>query len=375
MGRAFVQVVVVGALLAGQGCSLLVTGPEPQAPDAEQHAPPEQQASLERRGPPYSLDEHCDMCEAVPTAGCRTLKCSCPACPSPGEDTISGCSDAIEACSPFIKRIKSVSVFETNSRYRMSDLLSHHGKRWRVDSFAIMCDPKFRNTLLRDVLRETSNLGGADGVGPDASLANLSDGELEQLVGRNYEGPPGYSCVVGETGAGRLQFGTSEEQIAVLARLIASRYQRGLCERAEPSDVVVYVRLGDARRHEDAIVDAVWGMVNSTKGIKRIVFSGVAHYPGYGPWVVNDRSVAGSVELMYKLTARFKLRGFDTAMRSEPSADKDMCYMATARHLALGGSNFGTLVGKVRGQVLGTTMTMEDVAATRTWVDPVLDLL
>ena len=51
-----------------------------------------------------------------------------------------------------------LAVLEKNSVYRVHDLLLHSGVRFRQDSVTVLCEPAFRNTLLREVLTTTTTI-------------------------------------------------------------------------------------------------------------------------------------------------------------------------------------------------------------------------
>ena len=91
-----------------------------------------------------------------------------------------------------------LAVMEFNTVYRLDDILRHHGDYYRRDTVSILCDPAFRGTLLRSVLRNTTLIHGKP-VPND-----MPEEDLEAVVGATGEGAgPGYAFASGLTGLTR----------------------------------------------------------------------------------------------------------------------------------------------------------------------------
>jgi len=315
--------------------------------------------------------KRCDeVCPGVPMASCSGdfagARCACPACPALDDEVNASCTDAIDSCKGVLRKVQGLYVMEDNSVYRVSDLMNHKGKKWRSDSLAVMCNPRFRNTFLREVLRETTQVSGRP-------AAYLDDPDLEKAVRSQPEGPERHSCAVGETGSGGVRLAKPWKLIETLAHYIAKRHRSRSFQTALGHELVVNVRLGDYTHPWEQIVAAVERAAAQASGITRIVFSGVLHYGGYGTYVANASSIAESVRLMHDLMRHFERENYTTVLRSEPSADRDLEYMTTAPNLAIGGLGFAQLVQKIRMKVLSIAPKSKRAGRHRTWTDASLD--
>jgi len=322
-----------------------------------------------------STEGPCRECQGVPHDGCPQ-QCACPFRPAPGEKVKATCADAIDACKGVLPKVQGLYLLEENSVYRTSDILRHHGFRWRSDSLAIMCNPKFRNTFLRDVLRETTQVNGQ-------GTAHLNDADLENAMQSQSDGPERFACAMGVTGPGGVHLGNTWKLVDTMARYIAERYHNGTFQTALGHELVVNVRLGDYTHPWSKTVAAVKQAATQAGGISRIIFSGVIHYGGYDTFVSSNSSIAHSVNLMHELVRHFENGNYTTALRSEPSADRDLEYMATAPNLAIGGLGFAQLVTLIRAKVFALVKSMKSMKSTckestmtrtpRTWTDASFD--
>ena len=72
------------------------------------------------------------------------------ACPLPA--SAAACPEPIPLCSRNVRRASDgVAVVDGGSVYRISELVQHRGAQWRAGSVAILCNPRFRGTLMREV--------------------------------------------------------------------------------------------------------------------------------------------------------------------------------------------------------------------------------
>ena len=80
------------------------------------------------------------------------------ACPLPALGPT--CTEPIPLCSRNVRRASDgVAVVDGSSVYRISYLVQHRGSQWRAGSVAILCNPRFRGTLVREVRPRTLSQG------------------------------------------------------------------------------------------------------------------------------------------------------------------------------------------------------------------------
>lgn len=96
----------------------------------------------------------------APYAEAPDTDCACPVCTQDGRRGADTCMEAVAECQPNVQFLDGVAVLESNSVYRVTDLLTLQGMRWRLDSVRALCDARYRGTLLREVLRRTATLDG-----------------------------------------------------------------------------------------------------------------------------------------------------------------------------------------------------------------------
>lgn len=281
-------------------------------------------------------------CPVVPAPGCR-WGCACSACPLLDPLASRQCSASIQACADDIPRVEpGLALLANNSVYRLSDLVHQEGYKWRSDSVTVLCDPMYRDTVLREFLSALSSIDGS-------SLQSLSASELESSVASLSEGGPGYACTTGERGTSSLVFKwPKDDASSTIASIVRRRLNEGLCERSTEEELVVNLRMGDRVPVYEKVAKAVDGRLARDSSIKRIVFNGVLHFGGYMKYVATDDSIQENVDVAKRLLKRYKSRGLEAVLRSNPDADADLCYLASAPKLIKGKFGFATLVHEVR---------------------------
>ena len=183
-----------------------------------------------------------------------------------------------------------------NSVYRFGDIIHRvndgsGNTRWRSDSMAILCNPQYRGTLLREVLTLTAKIN-------DKPISNLPDNELETLVaslrgGENYSaghayGYRGRPISLRQGVQSGLVFAPEQLMVDALCNVVVPRHLRlnsaklNQAERFE--EMLVPLRLGDKPQ-----LNAFEGAFEEfyahpwAKHIKRATITGVLHYPSSGP--------------------------------------------------------------------------------------------
>ena len=129
-----------------------------------------------------------------------------------------------------------LAVLEKNSVYRMHDLLIHGGVRFRRDSISVLCEPTFRNTLLREVLTSTTTIDGgrpltARGSVLEALVSERSDGvdaavnvdDVDDVGGtrsHHIANPgQGFALAAGVFGPSKIALGNIESNLVALAKV------------------------------------------------------------------------------------------------------------------------------------------------------------
>ena len=93
--------------------------------------------------------------------GAPDTDCACPGvCTQAGRRSAETCTEAVAECEPNVQYLDGVAVLESNPVYRVTDILTLQGMRWRLDATRTLCDARYRGTLLREVLRRTATLDG-----------------------------------------------------------------------------------------------------------------------------------------------------------------------------------------------------------------------
>jgi hypothetical protein len=259
------------------------------------------------------------------------------------------CSEALEGCSPNIEYIEGVAVLEHNSHYRLSDITDAVGTRYRYDSVAVLCEPRYRKTLLRDALVRSSTLDGAplsDLCGGEPSRSTACGQAVERAVSEKAEPKPGWAKMQGVTGESSLALSTGGEKEAALASALSGKLHSGECQKFPKNTLVVSVRMGDvfcddsiAQKHAPKIrslVKATKEMINRTADdISHVRFSGVMHYVS-GSSKRTKKCDADNRDFVQSLLEAAKSKGLPgVRIHSEVDADNDLCTFVYSPHVLL----------------------------------------
>ena len=196
----------------------------------------------------------------------------------------------------------NLAVMEFNTVYRLDDILRHHGDYYRRDTVSILCDPAFRGTLLRSVLRNTTLIHGK----PVPN--NMPEEDLEAVVGATGEGAgPGYAFAGGLTGPSGIELAPEEEQLEKYYYELRARYQLGRCETSAPDELVVPLRLGDLRSDAASVrsrIDATLEKYEChERRIRKAVVMGVLHY-GFNVSIARSYFTTHLAHARKRLTSR-----------------------------------------------------------------------
>jgi len=372
--------------------------------------------------------------------GAPYTDCACPGvCEQAGRRPKENCTEAVAECEPNVQFLDGVAVLESNPVYRVTDILTLQGMRWRLDATRTLCDARYRGTLLREVLRRTATLDGCllDEDGYERAWCGTREGLLvsslkagwprcmrqtapercrgfagagleQALSGRSdaADGTPGHSRLTARGGASGLHFGGAvsfawpfEAEVAVptLASLqLETLYQvlserQGVsetrCETADDATLVVPIRMGDfLPATPEEVMDNVLAVTRRfPTSLRRVLFTGVMHY-GANEYLLaapeNEIQREGfrrtpqrdaiNRDWLANLTARVVGAGLSWHIRSEPIADKDLCYLVySPRVLLPPGRGFGVVISKLRrSSRLAANRVAKGVRKTLTCVAP-----
>ena len=206
---------------------------------------------------------------------------------------------------------------------------------------SILCEPRYRGTLLR---RTIVSVGTLDGV----PLHELGDKALEAAVRSRPEGPLGHARVVGRTGPNNITLGPVDMLIPSFVKSMISMRDTDGCEVAADDELVVVLRLGDEVPHGiTGWTVAVNRYLKEQAGlnvaplVRRAVVCAVLHYDGD---VVDAQGVrinqhhrnkdALSFQRVDEMVQALRNRGLeDVRVRSEPQVDRDICFYTFSRHV------------------------------------------
>ena len=283
------------------------------------------------------------------------------------------CTEALDICTRNVDHLEGVAVLDHNSHYRFSDIIWAQGDRYRYDSVTMLCEPRYRKTLLREVLLKSSHLNGAplaELCGSAAPSSTACGEAVEAAVAQTAEPHPsqvGWALLEGKRGASGITLSSGDTRMAALSSALATKSRTGECFKAPLNTLVVPVRMGDVLCEDPETGKKPPGIENLVSSAKELIakladsghpvthvrYSGVMHYGSneVGGWYertptcdVNNR------QYVQTLLARSKARGLPgVSLHSEVGADEDLCTLAySPRVLIHGNSGFPHLVQQLR---------------------------
>ena len=309
-----------------------------------QHAQQVQQAQRPQPEQTRDLAPAAEVTAPVPNA----TRCVCSAaCKGPSTASASAsfrsstCLEAIPACreSALRRGPQSLAVLAQNSVYRLQDILAQRGLDWRADSIAILCEARYRGTLLRTALVQSSLLDGVPLVRMGANAIEAA------LASRAEGGKPGHALLVGRSGPSNLTLGAPETLFASFVRHMAARHAAAECEVAASDELIIVMRLGD-----EAPKSAFGWMVRADRymasprgkaaGLRRAVVCAVLHYDadsergGVRYNQHTERKDATAFVLVDELRRHLKRKHkLHVRVRSNPDVDADICFYVFSPHV------------------------------------------
>jgi hypothetical protein len=259
------------------------------------------------------------------------------------------CSEAVPSCANSMPRASSfgMAVQAFNPVYRIKDTLFNLGETWRIDSMIILCESRYRGTLLRQALVRMLSVDGEPG-----RLSRLSDSAVEKFIAtRGDDGRPGHFRMLG--------FGPFGSGVSLTKFLMPGFVMRlrdlqatGACSEAEADELVVVIRLGDEIQKPRELVHVVRRYLAAHPcEVARAEVSGTINFASNSPlFRYNDSVVQMSLAAVDELVALLRREGLPTRVRSEPVADRDICHYIFSDHVigALTGRGFYSTASMIR---------------------------
>lgn len=250
------------------------------------------------------------------------------------------CTEPVLGCKQGIQYVDGLALLFRNTHYRISDVLFGVGPNYRASRLAILINPLFRGTMLRDVLGLRTTINGTklhEIAKDEADLERIV--RLESVLETNVLGS--FCNTKLHKGAAHVfGFPTREDLETAVAGWINDKLVRGECDEAAPDELVVQIRMGDKYEDTATIIDNVDKALQEKPFIKSILFSGVMHFSGeLGKHTdgrvksIHDTRVQNSVNSTNNLMTHYNEKGFQTRMRSQPLADDDLCYLSRVPNL------------------------------------------
>lgn len=255
-----------------------------------------------------------------------------------GGELATRCDEAIPACSGRVLRRgpHSIAILAENKVYRIKDILAQRGPDWRSDSISILCEPRYRGTLLRKTLMDTSQMNGSP-------LKGLDDEALEAAVRSRFEGRPGHALRIGRTGPSTIKLGTMRANFHAYVQHLQKLHASKRCDAAAADELAIVMRLGDEAPEtaKGWMQKADQYLKSSRARLRKAVVCAVLHYDpdvnhldtGIAPFLHTDRKDQRSFQLIDELIAHLRARGLETRVRSNPDVDADMCFYVFSRHV------------------------------------------
>ena len=135
-----------------------------------------------------------------------------------------------DICAKNVDHIEGVAVLDHNSHYRFSDIIRSEGNRYRYDSVTVLCEPRYRNTLLREALLRSSHLNGAplaELCGSAAPTSTACGEAVEAAVAQTAEPHPsqvGWARLQGHSGPSGITLSSSDtRRMAARSSALATR--------------------------------------------------------------------------------------------------------------------------------------------------------
>jgi hypothetical protein len=255
-----------------------------------------------------------------------------------GGELATRCNEAIPACSGSVLRRgpHSIAILAENKVYRIKDILAQRGPDWRSDSISILCEPRYRGTLLRKTLMDTGQMNGSP-------LKGLDDEALEAAVRSRFEGRPGHALRVGRTGPSTITLGTMKANFHAYVQHLQKLHASKRCDVAAADELAIVMRLGDSAPEtaKGWMQKADQYLKTSRARLRKAVVCAVLHYDpdgnhldtGIAPFLHTDRKDQRSFQLIDELIAHLRSRGLETRVRSNPDVDGDMCFYVFSPHV------------------------------------------
>lgn len=261
-------------------------------------------------------------------------------------------------------------VLERNEVYRVDDMVYCSSTsvgcfRARLDARTIMCEEMYRHTLLRKMFKQLhGDTASLDTVEYEHKMAAIA----EPFAGYAYASYKDAEAALGQEDAlGQ----DTQARLRALSELVEAA--KGDCTPAAEDQLVVPLRMGDifptsVEELLQPIKDAL--ATPTMQDVRSVVFNAVMHY---GANEVNGRFMrdattdAANLKFVDSLSAASEglmnadLVRIPISFRSEPSVDKDLCYLVHSPNVLIAakkdegerkkGGGFPLLIAELRDSV------------------------
>ncbi|MDJ0580604.1 hypothetical protein [Crocosphaera sp.] len=197
-------------------------------------------------------------------------------------------------------KIDSIKILRMNQVYRVTDLVFCRGIRWQEDRETILCDPRYRETILYSYLTQ-----------------------------KRYE-----------------------KDLETFERVV--RDHRLKYEKPSPDSLVIHLRLGDVM--DDINGRPLYGKSRKIyhdldliglPSLKHTTIVTALHFganPMNNKYFYSDIAKERSFEIFQLLSDTLKVQGLEVACKSTENIDEDLCFMSGSKYFVKGLSRFSDLV-------------------------------
>jgi hypothetical protein len=227
-----------------------------------------------------------------------------------------------------------------------------------------MCEKMYRVTLLRSMFSEITSSGAiACAEGCEEAVASVAEPRPGFSYLRYDDAEQERSQL--ERGDGFLAMGGYVARIQSLSRLV--EMARGQCTPAADDVLIVPLRMGDVLPSTpEVVIRSVQTALASPSmhGVRMVIFNAVMHYGNNkisGNFMRTAKTDDNNLHFVNRLSTLAKKHlSIHIRFRSEPSVDKDLCYLVHSPRVLIAkgkrsdhGGSFPLLVGELRSRAEG----------------------
>lgn len=255
------------------------------------------------------------------------------------------CTESIPFCAATVRwhgRDPNIAILEDNEVYRVSDVVGRGGSKWRIDAIRVLCNARYRGTLLRAALEAHSLYKGAP---VRRGVEEHGPGWLEDTLAATAP----TEAFKGVTGPSGITLGRTRELKATFVSLLRDRYEQGACEVAADTELVLHPRLGDTEIRSNArgkesnqeLLRQVRRYIARFPSITGVVINVVLNF-GPVPWKKRRNGIPiftytqeqedAAVGWVSGFLEDLQEANINARVRSQPIADDDICFLVFSKH-------------------------------------------